>query len=633
MSELLYFMDSKGRNVESIRETLIQHDEVKFVSLVAIDLGNNHTDEKIPVEAFLEDVKGFLQNGVQTDGSSVNLPEIAEINNAKVDIIPDTDVKWLVDYNYDYIESNGKPVGTLLIPSFLKHDEMMVGSRSILKKATQYFEESILDVLKNNPKMLEEVGTGSIDEIESVSLTMATELEFWVKTPDHRTDIEKLSTSQTLKEQYWKRTVGSVRTALEQSLIALNNYGFEAEMGHKEVGGVTAKLAGTSQFSHVMEQLEVDWKYSNPLQSSDHELFAKDIITDIFVRNGLIVTFLAKPVDEVAGNGEHHHVGAALKLKNGKLVNLLAPQNFENEYLNTMGWGALMGLLKNYEVINPFVTSTNDSFKRLKPGFEAPVCIVGSIGHTAQNPSRNRTVLAGLVRDMNSPMATRFELRSPNPTTNSYLTTAAVYQAMLDGIKAASASGLSTTELEKEFSKDAGTESFYLEKDRAYRSEEDVFEHYSDEERSRLFATPPSTVWENVRSFDLYPEKMEVLKAGDVFTDKILSSYKSSIQNHWTTELRNRIIPTNSNLIRRYSKIHGIDDITDIDVVNWEKINALRYYLMKNSLTQKSLFTSIGDAIEDDNFELVSKLQVEMMDHMSELTKLYINYKHNLIRL
>ena len=56
-------------------------------------------------------------------------------------------------------------------------------------------------------------------------------------------EIEQLSTSQELHEHYWTRTKGSVRTALEETLILMELYGFEPEMGHKEVGGVKAKLS------------------------------------------------------------------------------------------------------------------------------------------------------------------------------------------------------------------------------------------------------------------------------------------------------------------------------------------------------------------------------------------------------
>lgn len=155
-----------------------------------------------------------------------------------------------------------------------------------------------------------------------------------------------------------------------------------------------------------------------------------------------------------------------------------------------------MGILKNYEVINPFVSSTNDSLKRLKPGFEAPVCIVTSLGHTVQLPSRNRTILVGVIRDLDNSLATRFELRSPNPRSNTYLTVASLCMSMIDGIKYAIENNKCEDDLLKELSKAAEEDTSYLEKGRQYRSEEDVFEYYSEEERSKIFGTAPSTVYE-----------------------------------------------------------------------------------------------------------------------------------------
>jgi glutamine synthetase len=217
-----------------------------------------------------------------------------------------------------------------------------------------HFKSEIIGLFRDNPDLFHEYkGIESIDDIEDVVLTSATELEFWVKTPDTQTDIEKLSASQNLKEQYWKRTYGQVRTAMEKSLLTLEKYGFEPEMGHKEVGGVTSKLAGTNIFTHVMEQLEIDWKYDETLIAADKEIVAKDIIKDVFEANGLNVTFQAKPLEGVAGSGEHHHVGAALKMKNGKTINLFTPMNIEDNFMTRIAYGSLMGILKNYEVINP----------------------------------------------------------------------------------------------------------------------------------------------------------------------------------------------------------------------------------------------------------------------------------------
>ncbi|MCG8540709.1 MAG: glutamine synthetase [Clostridia bacterium] len=630
MDKLLYFISPENNDPEKLKSLLENHKEIKFVSLVAVDLGNNNTDEKIPISIMLEDIEGFLKNGVQTDGSSVYLPEIAELNDAKVDIIPDLNVKWFIDYNYSFIDpETNLPVGTLLIPSFLEHSGKFVGSRSVLKSAVDAFKKEVVNLF-DNKSLLDEFNINSKDEINEVLLTTATELEFWVQTPGDKADFEHLSTSQILKEQYWKRTVGPVRSALEKSLMILDNYDYEAEMGHKEVGGIPSSLTKDGKFTHIMEQLEIDWKYSTAMQTADNELFAKDLIKETFVSHGLDVTFLAKPIEGVAGSGEHTHVGVAVKLKDGSIRNLFTPSDMSKYFMSSIGWGAIMGLLKNYEVVNPFITSTNDGLNRLKPGFEAPVCIVSSIGHQVEVPSRNRTILAGLIRDFNNPLATRFEVRVPNPTTNTYLATAAIYQTMLDGIKVVTESGKSNNDLEKEFSKAAGEEGFYLEKDRAYRSEYDVFEHYTEEERNKLFGIPPATVWENICNIDKYPEKLKTLIDNDVFTEKIIASFKTSILMQWTAELKNRIIPSNIDLVRQFKKIHDMDYATDLDVVNWEKVNRLRYYLMKDSLNQKSLFTRIREGINNEEYDIVSDLQIEMSEKVILLKKLYANYKRNL---
>lgn len=632
MKNALYTIESEYKSPVKLKKLLNEHPEVQFVSLFAVDFGNNHTDEKIPVAMVIDDLENFFKNGIQTDGSSVYLPGIATINNAKVDLIPDMDSNWIVDYNLSHPIDNGRFSGTLIIPSFLYHENMPVCSRSVLKRSADHFKQEIINLFKTEPQLLEEYSEiESADDIEDVVLTSATELEFWVKTPDTHTDIEKLTASQNLKEQYWKRTYGQVRTAMEKTLLTLEKYGFKPEMGHKEVGGVTSKLAGTNIFTHVMEQLEIDWEYDETLHTADKEIIAKDIIKDVFEANGLSVTFQAKPLEGVAGSGEHHHIGAAVKLKSGKRVNLYTPNLMNKNFLSKIGYGSLMGVLKNYEVINPFVSSTNDSLNRLKPGFEAPVCIVASLGHSPSVPSRNRTVLIGLIRDMKNKYATRFELRSPNPSSNSYLLLAAIYQAQLDGIKATLNANKTLDEIEASFNKKINDPHFYLDTDRVYRSEEDVFEDFSNDERDQLFGVPPKTVYENLIAFGAYPEKVNVLKKDDIFSEKIINSYRSYMLSEWSTELKERIIPTNIRTIRRLSKLHTDDEITDLDILNWEAISKIRHHLMKDSVAGKSLFTQIRDSLDAHDYEKASNLQIEMNAEMSLLTKLYLDYRRNLI--
>lgn len=634
LDKMLFRIPADKHSAKEITKILEEHPEVQFVSLVGIDIGGHDTDEKIPVKVFLEDIDKVLTCGVQTDGSSVALPKIAELNNAKVDIIPDLSVHWYVDYNFRNIGfRTGLPVGTLRIPSFLVHnDHFEVGSRVILRDALNYFKSELLKELKEHPYVFEHIkGIDSAEDIEELVITSATELEFWVKTPDDKGDREQLFTAQVLKEQYWKRTYGEVRTALEETLMILDKYGFEVEMGHKEVGGVKAKMGNTGHYDHVMEQLEIDWKYSDAMQAADNENQVKYVVRDIFTKYGLDVTFMAKPFEGVAGSGEHTHLGLAAKLKNGRMVSLFAPADFAKDFMNPLGYGALMGILKNYEVINPFVSSSNDSFNRLKPGYEAPVCIVTSLGRAVDEPSRNRTVLVGLIRDPKSPMSTRFELRAPNPKSNTYLVIAASYMAILDGIKAVLAAGKTPAELEKSLSKKHGEEDFYLETEREYRSEDDVFEDFTEKEREHLFGKAPATVWENLKAFDLYPERLEILKAGDVMPDIVLASYREQTLSQWKTELHDRIIPQTMEFIRGCRRAHSQDDFSDYDIKNWLEIDRIRHEIAKDTITDKCLLTRAKAALDEGEYDLASELQLEMQRKTAELGNLYIRYKKNLL--
>ena len=378
-----------------------------------------------------------------------------------------------------------------------------------------------------------------------------------------------------------------------------------------------------------MEQLEIDWKFSDAMQVADNEKQVKYVVRDVFNQFGLNTTFMAKPIEGVAGSGEHTHLGVSAKLKNGKLINLFTPAAFDEEFMTPIGFGGLMGILKNYEAINPFVSSSTDSLNRLKPGYEAPVCIVTSLGHSAAEPSRNRTILVGLVRDKKSPMATRFELRAPNPKSNTYLVLASSYMAMLDGIRHALEAEKTPKELEASLSKKYGEDDFYLEKYREYRSEKDVFEDYTPEERDRFFGTAPATVWQNAQALVKYPEKVAAISGDGVFNEKSLESYKTYIINEWSTELHSREIHNYMDRVRECVKLHG-EDATDYDLANWEKINELKYYIAKDSLERKSLLTQAREALEAKDYSLASDLQIELQSKLEELQKLYATYKRNL---
>ncbi|WP_251422225.1 glutamine synthetase [Veillonella agrestimuris] len=628
--ELLYYIPAGQYGKEGVLSLLEQHPEIKFVSLVGIDLAGNDTDEKIPMSAFFDDYESFFEGrAVQTDGSSVVLTNIATLNNARVDMWGDPSVNWFVDYNYENIdEATGLPTGTLRIPAFLMHNYRYVDSRSILKRSCDYVRNELLALIKE--KGLPSMPHINTDEIVDIIFTSATELEFWVKKPTKNITKKELSISQRLQEQYWQRTHGSVRTALEQAVERLDKYGMVAEMGHKEVGGVKAKLDEDGHEDAVLEQLEIDWKFSNnPLQTADNELQARIIVREVFRENGLDVTFNAKPIIGVAGSGEHTHFGVMAKLKSGKVVNLFSPEDMKKEAASSLGIGAIMGLLKHYEAINPFISSTTDSLNRLKPGFEAPVCIVTSLGTDPSEPSRNRTILCGLIRDIDNPMATRYELRSPNPYTNTYTALALIYISAFDGMKYAITSGKTQAELVAELSKEVGEPADYLDTNRAYRSEKDVFEDYTQEERNQMFGVAPATVWENILGYKNNPQLVETLAQGDGFTKDLMESFIASILKRWKLVLAHRIIPNNLQVVRDMVAVHT-ETNNSVDDKRYAEVNELRFYLAKDSEERTSLFTRLTDALAAGDYDTASKLQIEMNDKMEELEEKYANYSKNI---
>jgi glutamine synthetase len=630
---MLYRIEKDDHSPERIRAILEAHPEVRFVSLVGVDIYGHDTDEKIPVRIMLDDIEDFLLHGVRTDGSSVLLSNIADITNARVDLIPDCGVNWYVDYNFDnFDDANGEylPVGTLRIPATLLHNGVEpVGSRSVLIKAEKSFEERMIAVLKSRPDLAEKMGFDP-DDVTGISITAATELEFYVRTPHEAADVKRLHTSQEMKEQYWKRTVGPVRSSLEQCIALLDNYGFGVEMGHKEAGGANAEMGRGGDYDHIMEQMEIDWHYSSPVQAADNENQIKYIVEDSFAQNALEVTFQAKPVEGIAGSGKHVHLGIMAVLRDGSKVNLFTAFT-RDDYMNPVGYGALMGLLKNYEIINPIANCTIDALNRLKPGYEAPVSTVCCLGRDVNTPSRNRTVLIGLIRDFDAPKATHFELRSPNPKSNTYLVMASCLQAMMDGIEAVAESGLSARELEACMNKRRGEECFYLEKDREYRSESDIFEDYDSEERDLLYGKAPRTVWENLAAFERCPEKTAVLYKGGVMNPSHIASFRTAALDLWATEVRDRMIPDMRNKVISFKRLHQ-PGINPLDDVRWESVNSLRRRLAKDCSEDKPcMLDELTELLNARQDEKASDLLVETVELLARLETMYGSYSQNII--
>ena len=227
-------------------------------------------------------------------------------------------------------------------------------------------------------------------------------------------------------------------------------------------------------------------------------------------------------------------------------------------------------------------------------------------------------------------MATRFELRSPNPHSNTYLVVGASFMLMLDGIEAVLSNSKTPAELAVSISKKAGEKDFYLAKDREYRSELNVFECFTKREREKLFGKAPATVWENLKAFDTHEDELAKLTGGDETAKDVIMSYRAQMSMKWVMEFRDRILPNSMDFVRNCKKRHNELEATDYDIMNWRRVNSLRIALGKDSIDSKSILTLAREAIDSADFDAASRYELLIQEKIEELRGAYSTYIKNL---
>lgn len=187
-------------------------------------------------------------------------------------------------------------------------------------------------------------------------------------------------------------------------VLELERMGFDVEASHHEV---------------APGQHEVDFKYEDALHACDNIQTFKLVVKTVARKHGLHATFMPKPLAQVNGSGMH--INMSLFDKNG---NVFYDKDGKQK-LSQKAYYFLGGLLKHARSFTAVTNPTVNSYKRLVPGFEAPVYVAWS--------GRNRSPLVRV------PMArengTRFELRSVDPSANPYMAIAAILEAGLDGLR------------------------------------------------------------------------------------------------------------------------------------------------------------------------------------------------------
>jgi glutamine synthetase len=167
-------------------------------------------------------------------------------------------------------------------------------------------------------------------------------------------------------------------------------------------------------------QSEIDMQFQELVKMGDQFMWFKYIIKNVAKRHGKTATFMPKPIFDDNGSGMHSHFSL---WKGGKT--LMAGSGYAG--LSELGLFACGGILKHAPAILAIAAPTTNSYRRLVPGFEAPVNLVMS--------ARNRSASVRIPMYSDNPKAKRLEFRCPDPSANGYLAWSAILMAAIDGIK------------------------------------------------------------------------------------------------------------------------------------------------------------------------------------------------------
>src|SRR6266481_4023331 len=190
-------------------------------------------------------------------------------------------------------------------------------------------------------------------------------------------------------------------------MLALMASGVDVEVHHHEVG-----TAG---------QTEIDMRFGTLGRMADQLMMYKYIVKNVCHQNGYTATFMPKPMFGDNGSGMHVHMSL---WKDGTNL-FFDPKGYA--LLSDAARWYIGGLIKHAAALLAFAAPTTNSYRRLVPGYEAPINLIYS--------QRNRSAICRIPMYSTSPKAKRLEFRAPDPSANPYLTFAALLMAGLDGIK------------------------------------------------------------------------------------------------------------------------------------------------------------------------------------------------------
>lgn len=354
-------------------EDLAKEQQVEFISLQFTDIVGMVKNVTIPVEQLPD----CIANGVWFDGSSIE--GFARIAESDMFLIPDLQTYALIPWD----SGAGMTTARLICDVYTPDGRPFPGDpRHVLRKVLAQAEELGLDY-----------NTGP-------------ELEFFLFRPGP--DGRPLPVPHD-DAGYFDVPTDMASGVRRQMVKALQAFGISVEASHHEV---------------APGQHEIDFRYGNALRTADNTVTFRMTLKAIAQRNGLYASFMPKPITGINGSGMHVHQSFFSREDGRNLFH-----DADDAYgLSELARQFIAGLLAHARGMTAVLAPLVNSYKRLVPGYEAPVYV--SWGRT------NRSALVRVPRiTKGRKHATRVELRCPDPACNPYLAFAVMLSAGLDGIR------------------------------------------------------------------------------------------------------------------------------------------------------------------------------------------------------
>jgi len=361
---------------EPERQTILrrmENDGVKFLRLIFTDILGVSKNVEVPASQFEKALRGEIM----FDGSSIE--GFCRIEESDMLLVPDLQTYAVFPFQYD----GAIRVGRIICDCYTADHEPFAGCpRLALKRTLREFQALGLQPVCG-------------PELEFFLFHLRDNGDPSVMTHDHG-------------GYFYLAPVDRGEAARRQIVLYLEAMGFEIEAAHHEV---------------APGQHEIDFKYAEALATADRVITFKQLVKKVALDHGLHATFMPKPLAGVNGSGMHVHQ-SLFRGDGDRLVNAFYDPATENQMSELMRWyvgGILAHAAAFVAVTNPLI----NSYKRLVPGYEAPVNIAWS--------DHNRSPLVRVPARRGA--GTRCEVRVPDPSCNPYLAFLVMLRSGLDGIR------------------------------------------------------------------------------------------------------------------------------------------------------------------------------------------------------